>query len=215
MDIMSIESLQVDIDFDESQRHESLVELENIQQQYDKRIALFDRAYASSELKNDENAVPAGITFEKLTEGKFGGDQKSWCYTMGLIASRNWMNRVRLPQTGYLGLFVTVVQSLIVDLLYWQVKGDKAGVQNRMGALFFLTLISGFGGVNSVVLTFPQERGVFLREVNNNMYSVSAYYWGKIFTELPASVFFPFVITVCVYWGVGFNMTHWSKPFIF
>ena len=47
------------------------------------------------------------------------------------------------------------------------------------------------------------------------MYSVSAYYWGKIFTELPASIFFPFVITVCVYWGIGLNMAHWSKPFIF
>lgn len=56
---------------------------------------------------------------------------------------------------------------------------------------------------------------MFLREVNNNMYDVGAYYWGKVITELPSSIFFPSVFTVLVYWGVGLNVEHWTKPLIF
>ena len=108
-----------------------------------------------------------------------------------------------------------VFQCLVVNLLYWQVGEDKAGVQNRRGGIFFLCLVMGFAGVNQVVLAFPAERGVFLREVNNHMYSVGAYYWGKVITELPATIFFPFVVTVITYWAVGLNMEHWSKPLIF
>jgi ABC-2 type transporter len=57
-----------------------------------------------------------------------------------------------------------------------------------MGALFFLCLNIGFTGVNNVALVFPVERPVFLREVNNNMYRVSAYFFSKVLTEIPASI---------------------------
>ena len=74
---------------------------------------------------------------------------------MGLIASRNFTNLMRLPQTNYMNLIVVIIQGVIVDLLFWQVKGDKAGVQNRQGAIFFIALGAGFGGVNQVIHTFP------------------------------------------------------------
>jgi hypothetical protein len=46
-------------------------------------------------------------------------------------------------------------------------------------------------GVQNVNLIFPIERPVFLREVNNNMYTTSAYFWAKIFSELPMSTVIP------------------------
>ena len=100
---------------------------------------------------------------------------------------------------------VTIIQAIVMMLIYYQVTGDKAGVQNRRGALFFACLLNGFGGINNVVLVFPAERGVFLREVNNNMYTTSAYFWGKLVTELPLAVFFPIVQVAIYYWAIGFN----------
>lgn len=81
--------------------------------------------------------------------------------------------------------------ALMCLIIYWDLGDDKAGVQNRQGALFFLCINNGFAGVNNVNLIFPMERPVFLREVNNNMYSVSAYFWAKIFSELPMSILMP------------------------
>ena len=46
--------------------------------------------------------------------------------------------------------------------------------------------INGFiGSVPFVILTFPAERAIFLKEYSNNMYSVGAYYLAKTMSELP------------------------------
>jgi len=49
------------------------------------------------------------------------------------------------------------------------------------------------------------ERPVFLREVNNNMYSVSAYFWSKIFTEFPVSLAIPIILITVSYYIIGMN----------
>jgi len=46
---------------------------------------------------------------------------------------------------------------------------------------------------------------VFLREANNNMYKVSAYFWAKIFSELPSSILTPVVFGSIVYFAIGFS----------
>lgn len=90
-------------------------------------------------------------------------------------------------------IFIVCVVALIVVVIYFD-QGDNAqSVQNRMGALFFLCLNNGFSGVNSVSLIFPMERPVFLREVNNNMYGVGAYFWAKVITEFPMTILCPLI----------------------
>jgi ATP-binding cassette subfamily G (WHITE) protein 1 len=59
------------------------------------------------------------------------------------------------------------------------------------------------------------ERLVFLREVNNNMYSVTTYFFSKIITEMPANIIFPLLQTVILYWSIGLNNLFWYKWLIF
>lgn len=63
-------------------------------------------------------------------------------------------------------------------------------------------------------LTFPSERPVFLREYSANMYSVSAYYFGRSSTEIPFVVIFPVLMTVICYYIIGYNESA-GKFFIF
>jgi ABC-type multidrug transport system permease subunit len=65
--------------------------------------------------------------------------------------------------------------------------------------------------VNNVNLVFPMERPVFLREINNNMYSVSAYFWGKIMSEMPMSIFIPILQGFIVYFALGLDTEEWYK----
>jgi len=58
-----------------------------------------------------------------------------------------------------------------------------------------------------VILIFPDERPVFLREVNNNMYKVGPYFWAKVISELPFSILTPTIFGVIVYFTVGLNPT--------
>jgi ABC-type multidrug transport system permease subunit len=124
---------------------------------------------------------------------------------------RSFMNQARLPQQSYIKVGATVFVAALCLVIYWDIDDDKAGVQNRQGALFFICINNGFSGVNNVNLIFPMERPVFLREVNNNMYTVSAYFWSKIFSELPMSIAMPTLQALIVYFGLGLNTDEWFK----
>jgi ABC-type multidrug transport system permease subunit len=62
-----------------------------------------------------------------------------------------------------------------------------------------------FNAIQNVILIFPDERPVFLREVNNNMYAVSPYFWAKIFSELPFAIMTPTIFGCIVYFLIGLN----------
>ena len=62
-----------------------------------------------------------------------------------------------------------------------------------------------FNSIQNIILIFPDERPVFLREVNNNMYSVSAYFFGKVISEIPATILTPVIFGSIIYFSIGLN----------
>ena len=44
----------------------------------------------------------------------------SFCYQWKLLATRNFRNIVRLPQTSYVKLLTTTVTALFASFLFWQ-----------------------------------------------------------------------------------------------
>jgi len=60
-----------------------------------------------------------------------------------------------------------------------------------------------FNAIQNVILIFPDERPCFLREVNNNMYRCSPYFWAKVISELPFSIVTPSIFGCITYYSVG------------
>jgi len=83
------------------------------------------------------------------------------------------------------------------------------------GCLFFFSIACFMSSSMTVVLTFPAERAVFLREYSANMYSVSSYFFGRSSTELPFVILFPAIMGAISYYIIGFNDYNASKIFIF
>jgi hypothetical protein len=52
----------------------------------------------------------------------------SWCYQFDLLAKRNFLNLMRLPQTSYVKFIVTCLTAAFCIVLFYDVQGDKAGV---------------------------------------------------------------------------------------
>lgn len=67
---------------------------------------------------------------------------------------------------------------------------------------------------NPVVITFPLERAIFLREQNSGLYGVYAYYIARIFPETLMAIFFPCVLTPITYFLVGLSTASASLFFI-
>lgn len=139
----------------------------------------------------------------------------SWWTQFTLLCGRNLQSNIRLPMTSYLKVSVTVTTALITMTLFYDLEDDLAGSINREGCLFWISMFIAFSAVKNVILIFPDERPVFLREVNNNMYNVSPYFWSKIISELPISVATPALFGILVYWVVGLNTNESSKFAIF
>lgn len=149
----------------------------------------------------------------KITHEDIYQEQVSWFYQLGLLLRRNFLNTVRLPQTSYVKLIVTIITALFTIILFQNCDGTIQGVQNRNGALFFMTMSIAFNSIQNIILIFPDERPVFLREVGNNMYSVSAYFFGKVIAELPASIITPVVYGAIVYYAIGLSTVYaWKFP---
>lgn len=52
-----------------------------------------------------------------------------------------------------------------------------------------------------------------MREVNNNMYSVSAYFFGKVIAEIPATILTPVIYGCIVYFSIGLSTVYaWKFP---
>mmetsp|Transcript_23288 Transcript_23288/g.17718 ORF Transcript_23288/g.17718 Transcript_23288/m.17718 type:complete len:90 (+) Transcript_23288:646-915(+) len=79
-----------------------------------------------------------GIT--ALTEEDRSVSHKAWCYQFGLLLKRNFLNQYRLPQTSTVKLLVVIITALFTIILYYNIEDNLQGVQNRNGALFFITL---------------------------------------------------------------------------
>ena len=78
-----------------------------------------------------------------------------------------------------------------------------------------IIMILAFLAIQSVILIFPDERPVFLREANSGMYQVTAYFFSKLASELPFGIIIPGVFSAVMYHATGFNNNEWFKFPIF
>jgi hypothetical protein len=60
--------------------------------------------------------------------------------------------------------------ALFLVAIFDKVHEDKVDTASRAGIIFAFVTIVGFTSLANVMMVFPDERPVFLREINNNMY---------------------------------------------
>lgn len=78
------------------------------------------------------------------------------------------------------------------------IDAQKA-VQDRTGALFFMTVNQAFAMIGPALGSFSLERGVVVRERMAKCYHLSAYYAAKLASELPIVIGLPCVFGSIVY----------------
>lgn len=82
---------------------------------------------------------------------------------------------------------------------------NARAISNVIGALFFCSTNVFMSALNPVLLTFAEERIVFLKEVNSKLYSTFPYYVGKSLPELLPTILVPLLTGVIQYWMIGLN----------
>ena len=144
-----------------------------------------------------------------------------------LLLIRNWQKIYRDGGQLYLRVFQNIVIGLMVSFLWnpdigsedgcWSdflEAGAKAGnatdakmqylqkitrINSNSALLFAFLIYVIMVSVMSTVLSFPSETLVILKEMKNNWYSCSSYFWSKMIAEIPILCFMIFILAIIIY----------------
>ena len=131
------------------------------------------------------------------------------------LCGRAWLNSRRNLITTRVKILQTFLYAIVLVAVYSDLGEGESGVQDRAGVLFFCIVCLLQGGILNVILAFPVERALFLKEQKQSLYGVLPYFLAKVIAEFPMYAFTPICFGSIVYFGVGLNGNDIEKFFLF
>ncbi|XP_016016585.2 broad substrate specificity ATP-binding cassette transporter ABCG2 isoform X2 [Rousettus aegyptiacus] len=131
------------------------------------------------------------IAFKEITYAT------SFCHQLRWISRRSFKNLLGNPQASIAQIIVTIFLGLVIGAIFYDLKSDAMGIQNRAGVLFFLTTNQCFSSMSSAEL-FVVEKKLFIHEYISGYYRVSSYFFGKLFSDLLFLRMLPSIIFTCI-----------------
>ncbi|XP_054688832.1 broad substrate specificity ATP-binding cassette transporter ABCG2-like isoform X2 [Grus americana] len=121
------------------------------------------------------------------------------------VSKRSLKNLIRNPQASVAQIAVTVILALVVGAIFFGVKLDRSGIQNRVGSLFFVTTNQCFSSVSAIEL-FIRDKKLFVHQYTSGYYRVSAYFLALMIGDLLPMRTAPAIIFSCIsYWMIGYQ----------
>ncbi|XP_062431075.1 broad substrate specificity ATP-binding cassette transporter ABCG2 [Rhea pennata] len=147
------------------------------------------------------NKKKTKAVFRQITYANSFWHQLKW------VSRRTFKNLIGNPQASIAQLCVTAFLGLIVGAIFFGVKDDYTGLQNRVGALFFLTTNQCFSSISAIEL-FVVEKKIFIHEYISGYYRTSAYFISKLMADLIPIRTLPSIIFTCItYFMLGLKPT--------
>lgn len=78
-------------------------------------------------------------------------------------------------------------------------------IQTHFGAVVQILIGAMFGSAQPMILAFPLERPIFLREYATNSYSGSAYFISKMVVDAPFALLTAVMAMLVTYWLIQFQ----------
>ncbi|NXI56077.1 ABCG2 protein, partial [Chloroceryle aenea] len=169
---------------------------------YDKTLAeKLAEKYSSSTYYQETKASLENISLgnQKKTKAVFQQITyaNSFLHQLKWVSRRTFKNLVGNPQASVAQLCVTAVLGLVVGAIFFGLKNDFTGLQNRVGAMFFLTTNQCFSSISAIEL-FVVEKKIFIHEYISGYYRTSAYFISKLMADLIPIRTIPSIIFACI-----------------
>ncbi|KAG7386670.1 hypothetical protein PHYBOEH_008609 [Phytophthora boehmeriae] len=146
-------------------------------------------------------------------QADFEDPRLSWFGQVVVLTQRSTIRFVRDRFAFHAAIFQTLFVSLIVGLIFLQLKLNQSGIQNFTGGFFFLIVNQTFGSANPVFISVPMELPIIIREYKSNLYHLFSWYFSKNVSEMPMQLLLPILFFVPVYFLMGIG--HGFDVFIY
>ncbi|XP_074849743.1 broad substrate specificity ATP-binding cassette transporter ABCG2-like [Carettochelys insculpta] len=171
---------------------EKLAEVFSSSPYYKETKAELEKLYLKNKRRRSED-------FQQITYSTSFFHQLKW------VSRRTFKNLIYNPQNSTAQLCITTGLGVAVGAIFSGIKNDSSGIQNRVGALFFLTTNQCLSSITTIEL-FVTEKKIFIHEYISGYYRVSAYFFSKIMADLIPMRTLPGIIFTCInYFLIGFK----------
>jgi len=121
-------------------------------------------------------------------------------FTLSGRAFKNFSRNFFLMPSHYAS---AVILGALLGWVFFQSHLDLSGIQNRLGAIFFMFGVLSFGAMVSLEI-FISERALYVRERANGYFYPAAYFLSKcLFDIIPLRLFPPIIMGSIMYWMIG------------
>ncbi|KAL7274773.1 FAD-dependent urate hydroxylase [Rhizina undulata] len=164
------------------------------------------------------NGIPDGVANGSVRlgtgVGMKGYKRVGWLGQFAILSRRTWTNLYRNPMLMLTHYAIAIVLAVLCGYLFFGIRDDISGFQNRMGLFFFVLALFGFSTLTSLNV-FASERTLFLRERANGYYAPITYFAAKVvFDIVPLRIIPPVIMGTILYPMVGL-VTEWPEFFKF
>ena len=180
----------------------SIEELDQLQAELKK--GKFAEGYAGSDVEGAVAGTPPAVEAVSSTKAKTsiaerrGGPSAGFWVQLAMLTRREaayvWRNKP--------GLIASILAPLILNAVFaciFEGVGDMTrpgyNLQGHFGAVAQVLIGGMFGAAQPLLLRFPLDRGIFLREYATSTYGAAPYFISKSMVELPQAF-----INACLVW---------------
>eukprot|EP01040_Poterioochromonas_malhamensis_P012169 gene12169-13307_t len=123
------------------------------------------------------------------------------------LAIREGLSTIRDVQSLKVKFGITLFMNLLYGLIFYQIGtstySSDDNLNSHFGALMMLQMFALMGSAQSVLLAFPYERPMVMREYVTGTYGIPAYFLCKIAIEIPIVFIQMLVGTLLSYFLMG------------
>ncbi|NWU38131.1 ABCG2 protein, partial [Hylia prasina] len=173
-------------------------------------VDMLHQKYLSSSLYQSTKEALGKVELGRGSRQRLSKQEHEITYANGFLTQLYWVskrslkNLIRNPQAS-IAQVVTVILALVVGAIFFGVKLDRSGIQNRVGSLFFVTTNQCFSSVSAIEL-FIRDKKLFVHQYTSGYYRVSAYFLALMIGDLLPMRTAPAIIFSCIsYWMIGYQ----------
>lgn len=138
-----------------------------------------------------------------------GGIHRKSCFLQLSYLVKREVREVLRNKIGLVMRFVVnAVMGLFFAFIFLDIgrkDNEPGGLQGHFGAICNLMISTMFGNAQPLLLQFPLERPIFLREHATNMYGTVPYFLAKTIVEMPLTFLTSLETFLISYWVIGLS----------
>lgn len=144
--------------------------------------------------------------------------RKNYKTQLYYLFKREIKNIFRDKKSFVARMIVVIFLNILYSLIFLN-RGDTTksdySIEGHFGSIANMAMSAMFSAVQPIILTFPIERPVFLREYSSGLYSIIPYVISKTLMEMTLNFIFTFLMMFITYWIIDLNGNFFILVLIF